>query len=300
MARDDRATRPAKLCACRRGGRGAHAAQGLWRYAPARTGTLCPADGTAADAVRRSRRGSDLRAPAQGGACRRGGRRARAGARRDRDRRRAGEDRRRMKRTVFRGYDQGELDRQYDQRAWAPNAIELINRYAADSAAVRKRMGAPDTYDYGDTRDQSLDLFRAHRVPAPIHVFIHGGAWRLLSARDSAFPAETFVRAGAHYVALDFALLPRVSLDLMVGQVRSAIAWLYRYADQFGGDRNRIYVSGHSSGAHLAGVVATTDWTRGGLPPDLIKGAVCCSGIYDLEPVRLSARNDYVQLDVPL
>ncbi len=206
-----------------------------------------------------------------------------------------------MKRTVFRDYDQAELDRQYDQRAWAPNAIELINRYAADSAAVRKRTGEPETYDYGDTRAESLDLFRTHRTPAPILVFVHGGAWRLLSARDSAFPAETFVRAGAHYVALDFALLPSVALDQMVDQVRSAIAWLYRYADQFGGDRNRIFVSGHSSGAHLAAAVVTTDWkARFGLPQDVVKGALCCSGIYDLEPVRLSARNDYVQLDAAL
>jgi len=206
-----------------------------------------------------------------------------------------------MKRTVFRNYDQAELDRQYDQRAWAPNAIELINRYGVDSAAVRKRTGEPDTYDYGDTRAESLDLFRTHRTPAPIHVFVHGGAWRLLSARDSAFPAETFVRAGAHYVALGFALLPAVALDQMVDQVRSAIAWLYRHADQLGGDRGRIYVSGHSSGAHLAAAVATTDWkARFGLPQDVVKGALCCSGIYDLEPVRLSARNDYVQLDAAL
>jgi arylformamidase len=206
-----------------------------------------------------------------------------------------------MKPAVFRDYDQAELDRQYDQRAWAPNAIELINRYAADSAAVRKRIGEPATYDYGDTRAESLDLFRTHRAPAPIHVFIHGGAWRLLSARDSAFPAETFMRAGAHYVALDFALLPAVALDQMVDQVRSAVAWLYRHADQLGGDRNRIFVSGHSSGAHLAAAVATTDWAaRFGLPADVVKGALCCSGIYDLEPVRLSARNDHLQLDAAL
>jgi arylformamidase len=206
-----------------------------------------------------------------------------------------------MKRPVFLDYDQAELDRQYDQRAWAPNAIELINRYAADSAAVRKRIGEPETYDYGDTRAESLDLYRTHRANAPIHVFIHGGAWRLLSARDSAFPAEIFVRAGAHYVALGFALLPAVALDRMVDQVRSAIAWLYRYANQFGGDPNRIFVSGHSSGAHLAAAVATTDWqARFGLPQDVVKGALCCSGIYDLEPVRLSARNDYVQLDEAL
>jgi arylformamidase len=206
-----------------------------------------------------------------------------------------------MRCAIFRDYDQAGLDRQYDQRAWAPNAIELINRYSADSAAVRKRLGEPDTYDYGDTRAQSLDLFRTHRTPAPVHVFIHGGAWRQLSARDSAFAAETFVRAGAHYIALDFAQLPQVSLDQMVGQVRSAIAWLYRYADQFGGDPNRIYVSGHSSGAHLAAAIATTDWKgRFGLPQDVVKGALCCSGIYDLEPVRRSARNDYVQLDEAL
>src|SRR5262249_5263700 len=156
-------------------------------------------------------------------------------------------------------------------------------------------------YHYGDTRAQSLDLFRTHRTPAPIHVFIHGGAWRLLSARESAFPAETFVRAGAHYVALDFAPLPVVALDQMVDQVRLAIASLYRHAEEFGGDPNRIFVSGHSSGAHLAATVATTDWkARFGLPQDVVKGVLCCSGIYDLEPVRLSARNDYVQLDEAL
>lgn len=206
-----------------------------------------------------------------------------------------------MKPAVFRDYDQAELDRQYDQRAWAPNAIELINRYGTDSAAVRQRTGDPYNYQYGDTRAQSLDLFRTHRTPAPIHVFIHGGAWRLLSARESAFPAETFMRAGAHYVALDFAPLPVVALDQMVDQVRLAVASLYLHAEEFGGDPNRIFVSGHSSGGHLAAAVATTDWkTRFGLPQDVVKGALCCSGIYDLEPVRLSARNDYVQLDEAL
>jgi arylformamidase len=203
-----------------------------------------------------------------------------------------------MSRTVFLDYDQAQLDRQYDQRAWAPNAIAVINGYAIDSAGVRKRLGEPDTYDYGESRAESLDLFRTQRPKAPVHVFIHGGAWRLLSARDSAFPAETFVRLGAHFVALDFALLPNVSLGWMVEQVRSAIAWLFRYADQFDGDPNRIFISGHSSGAHLAAAVITTDWkARFGLPPDVVKGALCCSGIYDLEPVRRSARNDYLQLD---
>ena len=202
---------------------------------------------------------------------------------------------------VFLGYDQAELDRQYDQRAWAPNAIEVINRYTADSEAVRRRLGEPETHAYGDGRAATLDLFRAHRPHAPILVFIHGGAWRTLGKRDSAFAAETFVRAGAHFAALDFALLPVATLGEVVAQVRSAIAWIFRNADRLGGDPKRIFLCGHSSGAHLAATVIATDWrARFGLPPDIVAGALCVSGIYDLEPVRLSARNAHVQLDAAM
>ena len=203
-----------------------------------------------------------------------------------------------MRMKAFLDYDQAELDRQYDQRAWAPNAIEVINRYAADSEAVRRRLGEPETHPYGEGRAATLDLFRAHRPHAPIHVFIHGGAWRMLGKRDSAFAAETFVRAGAHFVALGFELLPVATLDEMVEQVRSAIAWIFRNADRLGGDPKRLFISGHSSGAHLAGTVATTDWqAQFRLPQDVVRGALCISGTYDLEPVRRSARNTYVQLD---
>jgi arylformamidase len=205
-----------------------------------------------------------------------------------------------MSTKVFLDYDQAGLDRQYDQRAWAPNAAELINGYAIDSEAVRRRLGGPEEYAYGDGRAELLDLFRAHRPGAPIQVFIHGGAWRLLSKRESAFAAETFVRAGAHFVALDFGRLPLASIDEMAAQVRAAFAWLYRNARELDADPDRIFVSGHSSGAHLAGVVLTTDWPARGLPQDIVKGALCISGIYDLEPVRLSARNDYVHLNAAL
>ena len=60
-------------------------------------------------------------------------------------------------------------------------------------------------------------------------------------------------------------------------------------------DPNRIYVSGHSSGGHLAGVVLTTDWSRDfNLPADAVKGGLCSSGMFDLKPVCLSARRRYL------
>jgi len=199
--------------------------------------------------------------------------------------------------TVFLHYDQAELDRQYDQRVWAANAAQVIQRYADDSDRVRARLGEPRTYAYGDTAAETLDLYPCASRSAPLQVFIHGGAWRRLGKRDSAFAAEAFVRAGAHFVALDFALLPSVALADMASQVRGALAWLYRNADTIGADRARIFISGHSSGGHLAALAAVTDWpAQYGLPVGIVKGALCASGIYDLRPVRLSARSDYVRL----
>jgi arylformamidase len=82
----------------------------------------------------------------------------------------------------------------------------------------------------------------------------------------------------------------------MAGQVRRGIAWVHRNAKSFGGDPDRLYLSGHSSGAHLAGVALVTDWKKDyGLPADTVKGALCCSGMYDMKPVRLSARSRYVK-----
>lgn len=198
---------------------------------------------------------------------------------------------------IFMHYDQIGLDRQYDQPVWATNSAQIISRYTDSSERVRKILGEPKTFSYGLTAAETLDVYPTQQANAPIHAFIHGGAWRLLSKRDSAFAAETFVRAGAHFVALDFALLPNVTLTEMVDQVRRAVGWLYRHAARFGGAAGRIHISGHSSGGHLAACVAVTDWTRYGLPSDVVKSTLCASGIYDLLPVRLSARNKYLKLD---
>ena len=106
-----------------------------------------------------------------------------------------------------------------------------------------------------------------------------------------------FVSAGAHFVVPDFVWVQDAggSLMPMADQVRRAIAWVHRNAASFGGDPDRIYVSGHSSGAHLAAVVATTDWPEYGVPSNIVKGTLCCSGLFDLKPVRLSARSSYVK-----
>jgi len=145
---------------------------------------------------------------------------------------------------------------------------------------------------------EKLDIYIAKRASAPINLFIHGGAWRGGNAREFGYAAEMFVGAGAHFVVPDFVKVQDAggSLFAMVEQVRRAVAWTYRNAASFGGDANRLYVSGRSSGAHLGGVVATTDWKKDfGLPADTVKGYTLSSGMYDLRAPRLSKRGNYVK-----
>jgi arylformamidase len=198
---------------------------------------------------------------------------------------------------VFRDYDQASLDRAYDQPAWAPNMQQVLRRRALASDAARARIGEPKTLAYGGTPIETLDLYATSRRHAPIAVFLHGGAWRGGQARDAAYAAETFVQAGAHYAVPEFATVMEVGLDGMVAQVRRAVAWLAKHAATFGGDPERIHVVGHSSGGHLAANVLVTDWTALGLDPAMVSGGTCISGMYDLAPVRLSARSAYVPFD---
>jgi len=198
---------------------------------------------------------------------------------------------------VFLDYDQKALDDAYDQAVYAPNRDQVLKRLAYTSELVRKRIGAPERHRYGPADIEGLDLYRAKKPGAPINVFVHGGAWRAGLARDYGFPAEMLVNAGANFAALDFNNVLETGGDLlpMADQVRRGIAWVCKNAQRLGADPRRIYVSGTSSGAHLGGVAATTDWTTYELPADSVKGYALCSGMYDLRGPRLSKRSAYVK-----
>jgi arylformamidase len=198
---------------------------------------------------------------------------------------------------VYLDYTQSELDAAYDQAAYAPNAQQLQDRRVANSEAVRQRLGMPERFAYGASAIEGLDVFRAKRAKAPIFVFIHGGAWRAGVAKDHAYAAEAFVLSGVTYVVPDFAAVQDCggSLLPMAEQVRRAIAWSWKNAERLGGDPRRFFIGSHSSGSHLAGCALIADWDKDwGVPGDFITGATLCSGMYDLAPVRLSARSQYV------
>jgi arylformamidase len=207
---------------------------------------------------------------------------------------------------VWLDMDQQQLDDAYDQNAYAKNRERVVARRIAASARARAVLGPPQRLAYGPSEYEGLDIFRATASPAgdggkrggaPVNLFVHGGAWRRNKAADYALQAEPLIRAGAHAVFIDFINVDQAGGDLfaMYEQVCRAIAWTWRNAEKFGGDRERFYISAHSSGSHLSGCALTLGWREQGLPENFCKGALLASGMYDLEPVRLSKRSAYVK-----
>ncbi|HTV37946.1 MAG TPA: alpha/beta hydrolase [Xanthobacteraceae bacterium] len=198
---------------------------------------------------------------------------------------------------IWLNMDQQELDDAYDQLVYAPNRDQLGKRRLANSALALERLGKPERYAYGPTPIEGVDVYRSGKANAPVAIFVHGGAWRNGAASEFTYLAEPFVRLGAHFVVLDFTNVDNAggSLFPMVEQVRRAVGWVFRNAEKFGGDRNRLHLISHSSGSHLAGCTVTHDWAKDALPLDILKGATLSSGMYDLKPVRLSKRSKYVK-----
>jgi len=199
---------------------------------------------------------------------------------------------------VYRNYTQAELDAQYDQSSLVGDNAEYKKFKRSESERVRRELKARLDVAYGPSPAERLDIFEAGIGGAPTILFFHGGAWKGGHKDEVSYLAEGFVKAGTNCVIVNFALVPEVRLEEQVRQSSAAVAWIYRNARDFGGDPERVFVTGHSSGGHLTGMMIVTDWARlHGLPANVVKGAAPFSGMYDLEPVQLSWRNDYLQLN---
>ncbi len=203
---------------------------------------------------------------------------------------------------IYSTFDQSTLDREYSPSSLIDDINVYLDAYecsseTAKSDALQDGLCKPDL-QYGPGGEETLDLFLPDiSGPAPLQVFIHGGYWQLLSKDESCFAAPMFQQQGSAFAAVNYTLAPQQTLTGIVEENRRAITWLYQHAGEFGFDRERIYLSGHSAGAHLAMMMLLTDWPKLGLPNDVIKGVCAVSGVYDLEPVRLSYVNDKVSMD---
>jgi arylformamidase len=198
---------------------------------------------------------------------------------------------------VWMDLDQHELDEAYDQSVYAFNQRFVQERRDERNALMAKVLRSPERLAYGPTDIEKVDIYRTKRPNTPTMIFLHGGAWRSGRSAQGAYLAEPFVKAGANFINVDFNNVRELKGDLtpMVDQCRRAVAWVHKNAASFGGNPEQLYLSGFSSGGHLGGCVVITEWEKFGVPRNVLKGAVLGSGMYDLKPVRMSARSSYVK-----
>ena len=190
-----------------------------------------------------------------------------------------------------------DINFQYLPRLTVTNVEEYLQKSATRSTRLRKNLSCQIDVPYGDTPGQMLDIFPAARKGAPVHVFIHGGYWRSLDKGIYSHIAGPMVAAGATVVLPNYDLCPQVRITDIVQQMRRAIVWVYKNIAKHNGDPKRIYVSGHSAGGHLTGMMISTDWSKEGrLPKDLIKGSAPLSGLFNIEPHRHSQLQPDIRL----
>ena len=197
--------------------------------------------------------------------------------------------------TVFRNYDQKALDWEYNNRGRAPDTEECKAAQRAGSDEAKEHFHNLLDHRFGTGATDFLDIYHGHAIaPRPVHVFFHGGYWKSNTKDDFGFVAKPFVPYGITTIVVEYPLIPTVRMATLIDRCRAAMSWVWHNAVDMECDPDRITVSGHSAGGHIAAMLASTDWPayEGGLPFDLVKGGCAISGVYDLEPVRLSFQND--------
>lgn len=176
----------------------------------------------------------------------------------------------------------------YRIRDFVPDFDEIASQFSARSRALSESARIKADIAYGSREREVLDLVFPDRpaAEAPLHVFIHGGYWRSGEKADYRFVATPVLEAGGIAALVEYDLMPGQRLPVLVDQVRRAVNWLQDNAAQFGANPDRITVSGHSAGAHLASYLAATgseDTATVRLPT--LRGMLLLSGIYDLSEI---------------
>ena len=188
---------------------------------------------------------------------------------------------------LYRGMDRAALDAAYNNSAAVKDSAQIVAGWEARSAKLRAAHPEGMGLRYGPAERNRIDYFAARR-DAPVLAFIHGGYWQNRSKEVFSFVAEGPLAWGINVALIGYTLAPQIRLDGIVAEIHAALDWLQSGIGMLGGDASKLYLSGWSAGGHLTAMAM-------GHPA--VKGGLAISGIYDLEPMRLSYINDKLRLD---
>jgi len=189
---------------------------------------------------------------------------------------------------IYRGMTQAQLDCAYDNRGHVAGYSDHLARWATDSAALYRETRIYGDLRYGRAPRQRLDFFPARTAGRPTVLFIHGGYWQWCNKEEECFVARGPLAHDINVAAVEYTLCPDIDLDGIVAEMHAALDWLVPQLPVYDADSERLIVAGSSAGAHLAAMLAGR--------PD-VKGTLLISGLYELEPIRLTRLNEVIGMD---
>lgn len=199
---------------------------------------------------------------------------------------------------VYRNYSQDQLEAQFVLDA-IPCLDELFQERLKRSIRSRSRFEALLDVPYGTHHEQTLDVFFDKTVERSglAQVFIHGGFWHTLDAKAFSFVADGFCEDGTVVIVIDYPMFPAADFPMIVDSCKQAVQWVYDHRSELGIEPTNISISGNSAGGHLVTLLMDRLWPLGkNLPTNVISTGCAISGLYDLEPVRQSTKNEILCL----
>jgi arylformamidase len=151
------------------------------------------------------------------------------------------------------------------------------------SVCIERSFGVPFVErSFGSDPHQSVAIYPAAKKSGPLFAFVHGGGWTAGYKETMAFMAPEFCKAGITFASLGYRLAPEFLFPTGVEDCAAGLKLLYGLAGEFGYDKDRIFLGGHSAGGHYAALLAVRDdWQAPlGLPADVVKGCLPISGVY--------------------
>jgi len=180
-------------------------------------------------------------------------------------------------------------------------AILAVAVAGCSPLAIVNGLARSDTYkvtsniSYGPDARDKLDVYQpaekaqrpAPRGGYPVVVFFYGGSWNSGERADYKFVGEALASHGIVTVVADYRLYPEVRYPDFLADSALAVAWAKREAQRYGGDANRLFVMGHSSGGYNAAMVALDPrWlSAAGMVPTALAGWIGLAGPYDFLPM---------------
>ncbi|WP_397592009.1 alpha/beta hydrolase [Sphingorhabdus sp.] len=169
-----------------------------------------------------------------------------------------------------------------------PQKLDFADRMAP--GPVEYRQAPLTSIAYGDDARQKLDIYLPKQNAAgasAVLIFFHGGSWHDGEREGYGFLGRAFAARGFVTVIADYRKAPSVRFPAFVQDTASAIAWVHANIAKHDGDADRIFVMGHSAGAHIAMMTALDpQWlAANNLAPNVIKGIIGLAGPYDFLPL---------------